>query len=259
MTLKFDISQKEWRQTSSRGNQAKYTNGKLWLKADFMGYEGLAEALASDILQHSTLLAHDYIRYQQCLLVNSVTQWQSLGCLSYHFLNTDETFISLGTLLANYGYTQHDIDSKKTLDKRLEFLLSTVKRITSVDITDMLQKLFTLDALILNEDRHLHNIGLIANKTGDFRPTPIFDNGLGFLADTYNYKVSTSPSLWIRQVKAKPISSDFKKQYQLLGKGFEVDKQYIHELLSALDGCNYGKRIQAVINKSLHIYPELFI
>ena len=47
-----------------------------------------------------------------------------------------------------------------------------------------MNKLLTIDALFLNEDRHTHNIAVLMNGKGDYAYCPIFDNGAGLLADT---------------------------------------------------------------------------
>lgn len=40
---------------SSKGNQLKWENEGVWYKADYTGYEGLAEYMISHLLQKSTL------------------------------------------------------------------------------------------------------------------------------------------------------------------------------------------------------------
>ena len=41
---------------SSKGNQLKWENAGIWYKADYTGYEGLAEYMISHLLRKSTLL-----------------------------------------------------------------------------------------------------------------------------------------------------------------------------------------------------------
>ena len=60
-----------------------------------------------------------------------------------------------------------------------------VERVTNLsDFGVYMNKLFTMDAFFLNEDRHTHNIAILMNKDGRFSYSPIFDNGAGLLADT---------------------------------------------------------------------------
>ena len=48
---------------SSKGNQLKWSSSGNWYKADYTGYEGLAEYAVSALLQKSTLHPHEYVRY----------------------------------------------------------------------------------------------------------------------------------------------------------------------------------------------------
>lgn len=48
---------------SSKGNQLKWERDGIWYKADYMGYEGLAEYIVSELLRYSTLNSKDYILY----------------------------------------------------------------------------------------------------------------------------------------------------------------------------------------------------
>ena len=40
---------------SSKGNQLKWENEGIWYKADYTGYEGLAEYMISNLLKKSTV------------------------------------------------------------------------------------------------------------------------------------------------------------------------------------------------------------
>ena len=45
---------------SSKGNQLKWENKGIWYKADYTGYEGLAEYMISHLLKKSTLTENEY-------------------------------------------------------------------------------------------------------------------------------------------------------------------------------------------------------
>ena len=49
---------------SSKGNQLKWENQGIWYKADYTGYEGLAEYIISHLLERSTLLQEEYVLYE---------------------------------------------------------------------------------------------------------------------------------------------------------------------------------------------------
>ena len=48
---------------SSKGNQLKWENEGIWYKADYTGYEGLAEYLISHLLRKSTLTEKEFVCY----------------------------------------------------------------------------------------------------------------------------------------------------------------------------------------------------
>ena len=48
---------------SSKGNQLKWENEGIWYKADYTGYEGLAEYMISHLLKKSTLTENEFVCY----------------------------------------------------------------------------------------------------------------------------------------------------------------------------------------------------
>ena len=55
MTMKLTTG-KRIAETSSKGNQEKWREGGRWYKLDLFGYEGLAETVASRLLEHTNLV-----------------------------------------------------------------------------------------------------------------------------------------------------------------------------------------------------------
>ena len=49
---------------SSKGNQLKWENDNIWYKADYTGYEGLAEYMISHLLMKSSLQDAEYVLYE---------------------------------------------------------------------------------------------------------------------------------------------------------------------------------------------------
>ena len=47
---------------SSKGNQLKWEAGGMWYKADYMGYEGLAEYMVSGLLSYSNMKKDSFLR-----------------------------------------------------------------------------------------------------------------------------------------------------------------------------------------------------
>ena len=48
---------------SSKGNQLKWENEGIWYKADYTGYESLAEYMISHLLKKSTLAENEFVCY----------------------------------------------------------------------------------------------------------------------------------------------------------------------------------------------------
>lgn len=68
----------------------------------------------------------------------------------------------------------------ETMEERIEYVTSFVKDSTGVDPTEYFRKVFTLDRITLNEDRHFNNLALLYSEDG-YRCAPIFDNGVSLL------------------------------------------------------------------------------
>ena len=160
---------------TSDGTQIKYYKDNMWYKLDRYGGEGEAEELASAILGLSGYPKKKYVTYQQAMINGNP------GCVSRNFLRKNEQFITLYRLYMNYtGRDLADVTQRMDYDDAIDFVLDFVLTTTGVDLHEYLADTFVLDELILNDDRHFNNLGLIFN--GDsFRPAPIFDNGKSLL------------------------------------------------------------------------------
>ena len=131
-----------------------------------------------------------------------------------------------------------------------------MKNETGLDLTDYLRKVITLDTIIFNEDRHLNNLSVLYNiEKNIYQQAPIFDNGLSLLSDLTNYPIQIPTRDLINRVKSKPFSTNFKKQYEVLGKGFTVPKKELEELLGKI---RINLRIKNIIEHSIKRYPEIF-
>ena len=51
----FEQNERMQNRQSSKGNQLKWENEGIWYKADYTGYEGMAEYMISHLLIKSTL------------------------------------------------------------------------------------------------------------------------------------------------------------------------------------------------------------
>lgn len=114
------------------------------------------------------------------------------GCVSENFLRENETFITFERL--HFSYTgQHMLDVVmiySDIRERIEYVKKFIKKNTNLDISACLSKIFSVDALTLNYDRHFNNLGIIYDSEKNvFREAPVFDNGAGLLSNVSKFPV----------------------------------------------------------------------
>ena len=254
---------------SSKGNQLKWKNGDIWYKADYTGYEGLTEYMVSNLLAKSSLDMGLLVRYE--LEQISYKHIIMNGVKSQNFMKDEWQIITLERLFKNqYGKSMYESVWKiRSVTDRFEFLEEETARITGITgFKKYLAILFTIDAFFLNEDRHLHNIAVLMNKSGDFRLCPIFDSGASLLSDTsVDYPLSVDVYSLLGVVKSKTISHDFDEQLDVAEKlcgeqlHFYFDKKDVERLLQNA-GNFYEKevieRIRVIIYQQMAKYSYLF-
>ena len=81
---------------TSKGNQLKWENAGIWYKADYTGYEGLAEYMISHLLIKSTLKPEEFVRYDLEEIKYKRQVYQ--GVKSRTFLSEDWQIITLERL-----------------------------------------------------------------------------------------------------------------------------------------------------------------
>ena len=60
----FEQDERQNNRQSSKGNQLKWKNNGIWYKADYTGYEGLAEYMISHLLLKSSLRQDEFVLYE---------------------------------------------------------------------------------------------------------------------------------------------------------------------------------------------------
>ena len=242
---------------SSKGNQLKWKNAGNWYKADYAGYEGLAEYMVSHLLERSTLQRDEYVVYEpeQIKYKDSIYN----GVKSADFVQEGWQIITLERLFKSFSGESltrviYRINEPK---ERLRFIVNQVERITGLkDFGIYMNKLLTIDALFLNEDRHMHNIAVLMNGEGAFRYCPIFDQGAGLLSDTsMDYPLQGDAVAYIKTVQAKSFCKDFDEQLDaseaLYGRHLEFffSKAEVKELLDKAEIYpeDVRKRVEEVI------------
>lgn len=264
----FEQDERQNNRQSSKGNQLKWNNNGIWYKADYTGYEGLAEYMISHLLLKSSLRQDEFVLYEpeQIRYKDAVYS----GVKSNDFLEKDWQLITLERLFMTFfGQSLYQSIFKiSDPEKRLIFLVEQVERVTNLsDFGVYMNKLFTMDAFFLNEDRHTHNIAILMNKDGRFSYSPIFDNGAGLLADTsLDYPLRKDVYLQMKEVRAKTISADFDEQLDLSEKLYGNHlKFHFHakDVSDLLDGISiYSQeekdRVRDILLSQMKKYAYLF-
>lgn len=231
-------------ETSSKGNQEKWfdTATNRWYKLDQFGYEALSETVISRLLERSNIekdFPFRFARYQMEKL--KVHGCDRTGCSSENFLHPGQSVITLSHLFKQeYHSSLTELLGKQSSDKkRIEWLAMRTAELTGLtDFPKYLTLLFEVDALFLNEDRHLNNIAVLV-QDGKFDYCPIFDNGAALLSNTHIYQMEIDPAAHIKNVRARPFNTTFNRQMiaarGLFGAQMQIPKFSRTEILFMLE------------------------
>lgn len=248
--------------TSSKGNQIKWrTRNGLWLKADSMGYEGLAEYAASLTLAGSNI--GEVTEYYPCLI--SEQGLTRRGCVSEDFLREGETLVTVKHLYQQQrGYDIYSKLEGLSSAQRLETVITDVTDMTGIsDFGIWLGRLLEFDAFILNEDRHLNNIAVIQQGDETYRKMPVFDNGAGLLSDTSkDFPVRMGVRTAISKVKSKPFATEFRKQLkavsEVVGLSLKLRPLTFDSLSTDIYEAQQFTRVHSVLRHQAAKYEHLF-
>lgn len=253
---------------SSKGNQLKWENEGIWYKADYTGYEGLAEYVISHLLKLTNLNEGEYVLYEPEQIKYKRQIYN--GVRSRAFIDEDWQIITLERLFKNVynesltSVLWHMSDVKE----RLEFLVNAIKNITGLNNWgEYICRLFTIDAFFLNEDRHMHNIAVLMNGKGEYKYCPVFDNGAGLLSDTtMDYPMGQDIYQMISEVKSKSVSQDFDEQLDVAENLYGQNLQFLFTKKNVSDIVNNAdmypleerKRVELIIYSQMNKYKYLF-
>jgi hypothetical protein len=252
---------------SSKGNQLKWKNDRKWYKADYTGYEGLAEYVVSHLLLHSTLKAEEYVIYdtEQIKYKSQVFD----GCVSDDFSGGYSVITVERLFKTMYGESlSKNIYSFANVSDRLDYLVKQVERMTGIiGFGIYLSKLFAIDAVFLNEDRHTHNISILKGDRGDYKLCPIYDNGAALMSDTtLDYPMGIDIFAEIDNVKSKTLCDDFDEQLEcaeaVYGNHLKFDFDYNDVIAIMANDTAYSeetkKRVVDIIMERRRKYKYLF-
>lgn len=206
-------------QGSAVGIQPKCYDNGYWYKKNVYGCEDQSEHLASLVLMHSNIT--NYVFYTTCT-IDDVP-----GCVSRNFLLDNESFLSFHRLheLVRGGVSLDNIiRTYDTCAERINYIKEFLYDMLEYDCSEYLSQILSLDALLLNSDRHFNNLGIVINnQTGKCRTAPIFDNGAALLSNYRDYPCDIPFEEHIQHVTAQPFSSNFIEQAEEAGIGLRLD------------------------------------
>jgi hipA-like C-terminal domain len=158
--------------SSYLGAQLKWVGkADAWLKKDYVGGEAITETLVSLFLTSCLNVQELEARYVgYCVFCP-----QDDTCLSRSFLKEGESFIPLyDAIRALKPKEQEFMD----FEGKLQYIDSVYEGVLGYSCKRWLLRVLTLDVMFRNTDRHLSNLGFVADRQGNLRIAPIFDNGL---------------------------------------------------------------------------------
>lgn len=237
--------------SGSKGTQIKYKKANFWYKEDNAGNEGMVEFLVSLVLKYSSLNQNGYVVYEFGKINGKC------GCRSSDFTDNGKyTFSTLQRLYDNI--TGKDLYKKiislDTPEQRRDYVLDFFAKYYQYDLTGYFDKIFTLDMITLNEDRHFNNLGILIDDTGTVSDAPIFDNGRSLLNGNYSVRPAFSVSENVKRVAARPFSGSPERQYGLFSHAFTIDYVGLYAELKQVPD-SYQKK---VLEYQLERYRGLF-
>ncbi len=249
---------------TSKGNQLKFCIDNNWYKADFLGYEGASEYLASEILKNTNIKS--FVQYN--LTTINYNDKVLNGCVSGNFLKEGESLITAERLIkAHTNKTTSELLHNCSLQDKIKIFVDNVIKITNLpDFGAYLTTLLEFDKLILNEDRHFHNIAIIKTQEG-YKYCPIFDNGAAFLSDLReDYPLEKNIHGLIPKVKAKPFNTNFDTQVSaaesLYGKQLslsDMDLDYAFQKINECYGDIIASRMQNIFDHQLFLLEDEYL
>lgn len=241
MSLHF-VTNERIAETSSKGNQEKWIDENRWYKLDQFGYEALAETLISQLLELSNCEKDYPFRFTRYRMERFTAHGiERTGCSSENFLQSDQSIITLSHLYKRESEVSlRDLLSRQSSDrKRIAYLADATAELTGLErFPQYLTLLFEVDALFLNDDRHLNNIAVL-ECGGKYDYCPIFDNGAGLLSNTRTAPMDIEPKALIAAQRARPFNISFNRQAgavrALYGKQLYMPKLSREDIFARLE------------------------
>ena len=262
MKIINDLSNSDY--TTSHGNQLKTRVSDIWYKFDNLGYESASEFFVSELLKCSNI--SNFVQYSLCNV--KVGGIEHIGCCSKNFLDDDSVLITADRLFKlNLGTHYVSKYTKLSPRDRIKYFIDHLSEITRIkNLGEQITKLIEFDAFILNDDRHLNNIAFI-KRARSYELAPIFDNGSSFLSNLKLFPLDKNILGLIPLVEAKPFSSLFEEQIDLLEENygkqlfFKINDDIIDKSISQISvyySNEIADRIKKIYNFQYAKYRNYF-
>ena len=201
----------------------------------------MSETLISKLLEKSNIeqdTPFTFVRYEMEKICAHGRE--RTGCSSQNF-SEGYSIITVNHLLSRHlgSPLKNKLENLTSDKKRIEYLAEKTKEVTGLEhFPQYLTLLFEIDAMFLNDDRHLNNIAVL-EKDGKYDYCPIFDNGAGLLSDIQMSPMDIEPKGLIRSLTARPFGTTFNRQKNmaesLYGKQLVMPKFAKKEILEELE------------------------
>ena len=228
----------------NKDNQRKWFRDGIWYKADFLGYEGLAEYISSCLLGVSDIPS--FIRYSLVCIQEADEQETNvfIGCMSHDFGTIITGDVIILQLPEKYNVW---LNPTGTFADDLQVFCEGVELVFGVNVERNMRQMLCFDLIVGNEDRILRNFGLQQTDTG-FVFAPLFDHGLSLLADTKSPERVTSLS----EISYRPFDySRFEGIRHLSGTPLTFDIARFDELVE-----NIPYYPRETVNRALTVLRE---
>ena len=196
--IKLDIA------SSSKGEQEKFYDPekRMYIKLPFY-YEGtywkdyMVEHLSGRIFGEDYTLGVPIVDQEIVMTDRNLPAVRSKD-----FCSDNEQWFSLARVYERYMVYVEDCRSGQ---ERLWQIINTAKDCCGVDIVPYLCVMFVADTLLLNEDRHYNNLGLLYKSDDVFEIAPLFDFGLGLFEHSSQYEGKTLEEIDPFHMRLRPL------------------------------------------------------
>lgn len=211
-------------------------------------YESYSEVIACRLFKE--LGIDNIVTYYLCR-INLDNGDTTIGCYSYSFLKENEKYISLAHLLKIGKLRNYMMEGYSGYIN----CINDVKNIFNIEYKSELDKIITLDYIVMNNDRHTGNFGLIYNLTNkSIRIAPIFDNGNSLFSLKHVEGMEYSHAL-DRYIRSKPFYSDFNTQLDMIGTPYNINHKIenVYKYIDSLTKQGLSKERASFIKQLIQV------